>query len=140
MTAVVGIPPAITEETRAYWEAAQQGRLMVQRCDACHAESFPARSMCRVCRSRQTSSVEITSTGHVYSFTINHQRWLPNMEVPFAIVLVEFAQHPGVRVAGRLRGCDVSAVSIGMSVQIGFEPGPDGVAVPSFIAVQGGSV
>ena len=59
------------------------------------------------------------------------------MEVPFAIVLVEFAQHPGVRVAGRLRGATVSEARIGMTVRVGFEPGPDGVAVPSFIAVEG---
>jgi len=137
MTAVVGIPPAITEETREFWEAAQQGRLVGQHCDSCHAESFPPRSICRVCRSRQTSLVEITSTGHIYSYTINPQRWLPNMQVPFAIVLVEFAQHRGVRVAGRLRGCAVSEVRIGMAVQVGFEPGPDSVAVPSFVAVQG---
>lgn len=137
MTAVIGIPPAISEETRAFWEAAQQGQLVVQHCDACHAESFPPRSICRVCRSRQTSMRAIESTGYVYSFTVNHQRWLPNMEVPFAIVLVEFAQHPGVRVVGRLRGIAVHEVKIGIPVQIGFEPGPDGIAVPSFIATQG---
>ena len=137
MTAVIGIPPAVTEETREFWQAAQQGRLLVQRCDACHAQCFPPRSMCRVCRSRQTSSLEVVSAGHVYSFTVNHQRWLPNMEVPFAIVLVEFAEHPGVRVAGRLRGCSVDEVHIGMTVQVGFEPGPEGIAVPSFIATQG---
>jgi uncharacterized OB-fold protein len=72
----------------------------------------------------------------VYSFTINHQRWLPNLEVPFAIVLVEFAEHPGVRVVGRLRGCAVEQVVIGMQVEVGFEPGPDGFAVPSFVAVS----
>lgn len=137
MTAVIGIPPAVTEETRAFWEAAREGRLLVQHCDACHGESFPPRSICRACRSRQTSLVEVVSTGHVYSFTINHQRWLPSMEVPFAIVLVEFAAHPGVRVAGRLRGCAPSAVTIGMSVRVGFEPGPEGFAVPSFIATAG---
>lgn len=131
---VVGIPPAVTDETRAFWEAAREGRLLVQHCDVCGAESFPPRSMCRACRSRQVSSIEITSEGHVYSFTINHQRWLPTMEVPFAIVLVEFEQHPGVRVPGRLRDCRVEAVHIGMRVQVGFEPGPDGFAVPSFIA------
>lgn len=136
MAEVVGIPPALTEETRAYWEAAREGRLLVQRCDVCAAESFPTRSMCRACRSRQVSLVEVVSTGHIYSFTINYQRWLPTMEVPFAIVLVEFADHPGVRVPGRLRGCPVDAVRIGMRVEVGFEPGPDGFAVPSFIALR----
>lgn len=136
MTEVVGIPPAVTEETRAFWEAAAQGRLLVQCCDACGAESFPPRGMCRACRAREVSMVEVVSTGHVYSFTINYQRWLPTMDVPFAIVLVELADHPGVRVPGRLRNCRVEAVHIGMAVEVGFEPGPDGFAVPSFSAIN----
>ena len=55
------------------------------------------------------------------------------MEVPFALVLVEFDDHPGVRVTGRLRGCPVEDVAVGMEVAVGFEPGPAGFAVPSFV-------
>jgi uncharacterized protein len=131
---IVGIPPLVTEETRAFWDAAQEGRLLVQRCESCGSKSFPPRAICRTCRSRETTFEQVESVGHVYSFTINHQRWLPDLPVPFAIVLVEFAQHPGVRVAGRLRGCPLEEVTIGMEVDVGFEPGPGGFAVPSFVA------
>jgi uncharacterized OB-fold protein len=79
--------------------------------------------------------VELTGRGEVYSLTVNYQRWLPDLEVPYAVVLVEFPGHPGVRVAGRLRGCAVDDAAIGMAVDIGFEPGPGGFAVPSFVAV-----
>lgn len=136
MDATVGIPPLVTEETEPFWDAARDGRLVVQRCASCGAESFPPRSMCRACRSRDVGLVEVTSIGHVYSFTVNHQRWLPGLEVPFAIVLVEFAEHPGVRIAGRLRGCPPEAVVIDMRVEVGFEPGPGGFAIPSFVAVH----
>jgi uncharacterized OB-fold protein len=130
----IGIPPALTEETRAYWDAAREGRLLAERCNACHAQWFPPRSICRTCRSRDTSLFEIQSTGYVYSYTVNYQRWLPNLDVPFAIVLVEFADHPGVRVPGRLRGCAMDAIEINMPVDVGFEPGPDGFAIPSFVS------
>lgn len=133
----VGIPPAPTEETQPFWDAAREGRLLVQRCNACGAESFPPRGMCRRCHARDTGWVEVTSTGHVHSFTVNHQRWLPELEVPFSIVLVEFAAHPGVRIAGRLRDCPPEAVHIDMPVAIGFEPGPDGFYIPSFLPVRG---
>jgi uncharacterized OB-fold protein len=132
---IVGIPPSVTEETQAFWDAAQQGRLLVQRCESCGSKSFPPRTMCRSCRSRETTFEDITSSvGHVYSFTINHQRWLPDLPVPFAIVLVEFEAQPGVRIVGRLRGCPLEDVKIGMQVDVGFEPGPGGFAVPSFVA------
>jgi uncharacterized OB-fold protein len=132
--ATIGIPPTITEETEPVWAAAKEGRLLAQRCRTCGAESFPPRGMCRVCRSRDTELIEVTGPGRVYSFTINHQRWLPDLEVPFAIVLVEFDDHPGVRVPGRLRGCPPDAVAIDAIVDVGFEPGPDGWAIPSFLA------
>lgn len=135
MDATTGIPPAVSEETEAFWAAAAQGRLLAQRCAACGAQSFPPRGICRSCRSRETEMSEITGRGEVYSFTVNYQRWLPDLEVPYAVVLVEFPAHPGVRVVGRLRGCDVADVAIGMPVEIGFEPGPGGFAIPSFEAV-----
>lgn len=133
MTEINGIPPAVTPETAPFWQAAAEGRLVVERCDSCAAESHPPYGICRSCHSRDVSFVEIAGPGTVYSLTVNHQRWLPDMEVPFALVWVEFADHPGVRVGGRIRGCDPEAVEIGMTVEVGFEPGPDGVSVPSFV-------
>lgn len=131
---MVGIPPAVTEETAGFWAAAAEGRLEVERCTACGAESFPPRGMCPACRGRSMAPAEITGPGRVYSLTVNHQRWLPDLEVPYAIVLVEFDDHPGVRVVGRLRGCDPLDARIGMGVEVGFEPGPGGFAIPSFVA------
>jgi uncharacterized protein len=132
--ATVGTPPAVTEETEPFWTAAAEGRLLVQGCTACGAESFPPRGICRRCRSRETAFVEVRGPGVVYSLTVNHQRWLPDLPVPYAVVLVEFPDHPGVRVVGRLRGCAPEEASIGMSVEVGFEPGPGGFAIPSFVA------
>jgi uncharacterized OB-fold protein len=137
MDATTGIPPGVTEETEPFWAAAQEGRLLVQRCSSCGAESFPPRGICRSCRSRETTLVEITSRGQVYSYTVNYQRWLPDLDVPYAVVLVDFPDHPGVRVAGRLRGCEPDQAAIGMAVDVGFEPGPGGYAIPSFVAVAG---
>jgi uncharacterized OB-fold protein len=125
-----GIPPAVTEETEAWWAAAAEGRLVVERCDACGAESHPPRGICRSCRGRAMSWVDVEGPGVVYSLTVNHQRWLPDLEVPYTVALVEFPDHPGVRVVGRVRG----DAEIGSTVAVGFEPGPGGVRIPSFVA------
>jgi len=132
--ATVGIPPAVTEETAPFWAAAAEGRLVVEACESCGAESFPPRGMCRSCHGRSMRAQEITGPGRIYSYTVNYQRWLPDLEVPYVIVLVEFPDHPGVRVVGRLRGCPPEEVAIDMEVEVGFEPGPGGFAIPSFLA------
>jgi uncharacterized OB-fold protein len=135
--ASAGIPPAVTEETAPFWAAAREGRLVVERCASCGAESFPPRGICRSCRGREVGFAEVGGLGVVYSFTVNYQRWLPGLEVPYAVVLVEFPGRPGVRVAGRLRGCPPEQAFIGLAVEVGFEPGPGGFAIPSFVAVPG---
>jgi uncharacterized OB-fold protein len=137
VSATTGIPPMVTEETQVFWDAAADGRLLVERCERCGHESFPPRGICRSCHARATAPVQITEPGVVYSYTVNHQRWLPDLEVPFAVVLVEFPAHSGVRVVGRLRGCEPADVTVGMAVEVGFEPGPGGYAVPSFVASGG---
>ncbi|WP_019925677.1 thiolase C-terminal domain-containing protein [Nocardia sp. BMG111209] len=131
--ATTGIPPAVTEETEPFWAAAAEGRLVVERCASCGAETFPPRGICHHCRGRDLAITEITGPGEVYSYTVDHQRWLPDLAVPYAMVLVEFPDHPGVRVAGRLRGCAPAEVAVGMPVEIGFQPGPGGFHIPSFV-------
>jgi hypothetical protein len=42
-----------------------------------------------------------------------------------------------VRVIGRLRDGDPQRAAIGLEVEVGFEPGPGGFAIPSFVAVEG---
>ncbi|MBO0854188.1 MAG: OB-fold domain-containing protein [Nocardia sp.] len=135
MNATPGIAPMVTEETAPFWDGLAQGRLLVEHCPACGADTFPPRGICHRCRHRDLEFTEITGNGTVYSFTINYQRWLPELPVPYAVVLVEFADHPGVRIPGRIRGCAPEEVAIGMSVRAGAEPGPEGVAVPSFEVV-----
>ena len=139
MDATTGIPPGVTEETEPFWSAAAAGRLMVERCTACGSESFPPRGICRTCRSRDLEMAEVTERGRIYSYTVNYQKWLPDLEVPYAVVLVEWPDRPGFRVVGRLRGVDPESVRIGMRVEVGFEPGPGGYAIPSFVAVDEGA-
>ena len=124
----MGIPPALTEETEAFWTAAAEGRLVVEQCTECGAASHPPRGMCRTCRNRTMAPLDLTGTsGEVYSYTVNHQRWQPDLEVPFAIVLVEFPDHPGLRIAGRFTGD--GEPSVGMTVVAGVTN-----EVPSFHA------
>jgi uncharacterized OB-fold protein len=81
---------------------------------------------------------EITGQGVVYAYTVNYQVWMPGLAVPFVIVIVDFPAYPGVRVAGRLRSCPPEAARIEMAVAVGFEPGPGGFSIPSFVAVPDG--
>lgn len=127
-----GIAPAITAETRRFWEAAGRGELVVEHCGPCGRHLFPPRGYCPGCGGRELDDVAVAGPGVVYSFTVNWNPWQPEMDIPFALVLVEFPDAPGFRLLGRLSGGDLDDLRIGQAVTVGFADGPGGTRVPCF--------
>lgn len=135
-----GIPPRITPENRRFYAAAGEGRLVVERCTACCQLLFPPRGVCRACGSRAVEDHEVTGPGIVYSCTVNHQPWMPGMEVPYGLALVEFPSSPGVRLLGWVDGAEVDELKVGAPVTLRFVPGPGGTPVPAFsVPASGGT-
>lgn len=83
--------PAIDPESEAYWAAAAEGRLVVQRCADCGERQTYPRRLCRHCWSRDLSMVELDGTGTVYSYTACHVAGQPGYdeETPYVIALVD---------------------------------------------------
>jgi hypothetical protein len=67
----------------------------------------------------------------VATFTLNHQRWLPGLEVPYCIAIVELDEQPGLRLTTNVVGCPPESVRIGMRVRVTFEQHGD-VYLPLF--------
>jgi uncharacterized OB-fold protein len=65
------------------------------------------------------------------TFTINHQKWHPAMEVPFVIARVALDGAAGVYLTTNIVGCPVEAVDIGDRVRVTFES-QDGIYYPLF--------
>jgi len=70
--------------------------------------------------------------GTIESWTINHQPWMPGLEVPYALAIVALDDQPGVRLTAQLRNVSLDAIHIGMAVRVGFEPRED-VHIPVFM-------
>lgn len=127
-----GVAPAVTAENREFWAGAERGEFLVEHCRACRRHLFPPRGYCPGCGGRDLAVVPITGEATVYSFTVNWNPWQPDMPVPFALVLAEFAGAPGVRLLGRMHGDAVHGLQVGQAVRLGFDAGPGGMAVPCF--------
>ena len=65
------------------------------------------------------------------TYTINHQPWMPGMEVPFVVAIVELPEQEGLRLTTGLKGCAPEDVRIGMRVRVAFEQHED-VWLPFF--------
>jgi len=124
--------PAVEDETAFYWKACRAGRLCMLRCRACRWIVHPPRPVCARCRARDLAEETLSGRGTVVSYTVNHQRWMPGLEVPYVIALVELAEQPNLRLTTNVVGCPPDAVRIGMPVRVTFEPKTDDVALPVF--------
>lgn len=126
--------PQPDDDSAPYWEAAARGELQMQRCGSCHAFRFPPRPRCPRCGSDAAEWVRVSGRGTIYSFVVAHAPVLPAFaaRVPFAVVLVELAEDPQLRVVGNLQGVPVEAVQIGMRVVVDFETVADGVVLPQW--------
>lgn len=117
--------PELTAENTAFWTGGERGELMIAFCADCRMAIHPPQLVCPGCRSLAVAPQAVAGTGTVYSFTVNHQPWLPDMKVPFAIAVVDLDGAPGVRVTAPVLTDDPQTVRIGQRMSIAFEASGD---------------
>jgi uncharacterized OB-fold protein len=123
--------PSPDPDSAPYWEAAREGRLLVQRCDDCGAFQLYGRALCVACGGPVTW-VPASGRATVYSYTVirqHHQRPFRDL-LPYVVALVDLDEGP--RVMTNIVGCEPEAVSVGLAVRVRFEPAEDDAVVPLF--------
>lgn len=120
--------PKPNPETKAYWDAARNGKLLVRHCTACgRAHAYP-RALCPFCFSDKTEWREASGRGKIYSFSVMHRA-----PVPYAIAYVTLAEGPTMMT--NIVDCAFDAIAIGMDVRAVFRPTEEGGALPMFTPV-----
>lgn len=121
-------------ETRPYWEALQEKRLVIQQCVQCGKFRHYPQPMCPACHSMEAGWHEIGGKGVVHSWTITHQTVIPGFaeQVPYVVATVDLPE--GVRVAAPLRGVAHERLRIGLPVSLIFEKDGEGRWMPAFTA------
>jgi uncharacterized OB-fold protein len=125
-------PPALNADSKEFWEAAREQRLLIKRCDACSRPFFPPRYLCPFCWSDQTSWLESKGEGTVYSYTVMQRAPAPEFaaRVPYVVALVDLAEGP--RVLANVIGSGALDTAVGDRVRVCFEDRGDGWKVPQF--------
>ncbi|MEP9386038.1 Zn-ribbon domain-containing OB-fold protein [Mesorhizobium sp. KR9-304] len=116
---------AVNAETKAYWDAARDGRLLVKKCTACGRPHFYPRTQCPHCRSLETEWMEASGQGTIYSWTV-----MRRASPPVAIAYVTLEE--GVTMFTNIVDCDLDALAVGQPVRVAFEQREDGLTIPVF--------
>jgi uncharacterized OB-fold protein len=113
--------PRLDADNRPFWTGGGAGELRIMRCRDCSTFIHPPRPICRNCLSENVAPEAVPGTGVVDTFTVNHQKWHPALEVPYVIARVALDGAPGVYLTTNIVGSPVEAVDIGDRVRVKFE-------------------
>jgi len=119
--------PAVTLETKPFFDAAAEGKFLIKRCKACGEAHWYPRPLCPVCHSDDVHWEESPGTGTIYTYSVMHR----SPSGPYAIGYVNLDEGPAMMT----NFLDVApdGLSIGMKVKVKFQPTEGGPPVPVFV-------
>ena len=116
-----------------WWDAADEGKMLIQRCTNCQTLRHPPRPMCGECQSVEWDSIESTMEGEIYSFTTLHYPKVPGYDYPLCCAVIQLSE--GTRVVSNIVGIDHEEVRIGMKVKGKVEQVDEKSMLPQFYPV-----
>ncbi len=127
------ILPRITDRNAHFWQGGRDGELRLQRCRNDGYYLHPPSVICPRCWSKDIGVEAVSGRAEVLAFSVNHQPWMPGLDVPFVLAIVGLVEQDDLRLTTNIVNCDPADVRIGMPVQVLFEPHvEDEVWIPLF--------
>ena len=126
------IAPIVTLDAKFFWDAADRGEFLGERCGECQQFRFPPRPMCPHCHSLKRDEVKLSGRGTVHGWTIpRHPHPFGFKEAPI-VVIVQLEE--GIRFVSNLVDVPYDQVRQDMAVQVDFEATMGNHKVPVFRA------
>ena len=118
--------PAVTVESKTFWDAAAEGRFLIKRCNGCGKAHWYPRALCPYCFSDDTVWEESPGEGVIYTYSVMYR----SPTGPYAIGYVTLNEGPAVLT--NFVGVAPDGLAIGMKVKVRFQPTEGGPPVPVF--------
>jgi len=122
--------PAISDDTRFFWEGVERGELLIQRCAVCGVLRHPPGPMCPQCQSPDWDAITAAGRGSVHSYVVPHHPRLPGFPERYVVALVDLEE--GTRLVTDLVGVEPEEVRIGMAVELAITRVDDELTLPLF--------
>ena len=128
------VPTRITSprghDNKWWWDACDEGVVLIQRCKGCQTLRHPPRPMCGECQSMAWDSIESGLEGEVLSHTQLHHPKIPGYQYPLVCAVIKLGE--GTNLVSNVVGCDPSDVYIGMQVKGVVEQVDEKTMLPQF--------
>jgi uncharacterized OB-fold protein len=141
MSAIAGLErpaPVSNELTKPFWDACNEGRLVLQNCTACSRLHYPPTQKCSKCGSADKLVwKEVQGRGHIDVFFVIRDSRIRGFRsaqpVNFAVITLD--EDPGINFLSNLPGSRAGEVKPGAPVELMFEKTSNGQSIPEWRAV-----
>lgn len=123
--------PQLTPENHAFWTGGERGELMINRCAYCRTWFHPPAPVCPECLSRNVAPEAIPGKATLLSYSVNHQKWMPGLAVPYVIAAARLDSAPDVQLVAELLDYPPERLATGMSLTLCYMPVAD-IWIPQF--------
>jgi uncharacterized OB-fold protein len=125
--------PAADDDTRPFWDAARDGKLLIKRCADCGQAHFYPRPFCPRCWSDAVHWEEACGRAVLYTWSVVHHNDLPPFpeRLPYVAAVVDLDEGP--RMQTNVVDCDPGTLSVGMPLQVEYRALTDDVTIPVFV-------
>jgi uncharacterized protein len=128
--------PVPDELDKPFYDAANDGKLVIQFCGGCQRWQFPPQAACAACGSGDSLSWrEIAGRGTIYSYGVVYDSPITVLQPdqPYNVAVISLDQAPEINMLSHLPGSEPGEVRIGAAVRLVFEATPaTGQLVPEW--------
>ena len=124
--------------TGPFWEAANEGRLVIQSCATCNRLQNPPQSNCGECGSGDSLKwKQMSGRGTIYNYCVVYDCPIRSLQEdqPFNLAVITLEEDPGIQMYSSLPGTPVDEVPVGAAVEVVFEATANGQKVPEWQVV-----
>jgi len=125
--------PILDQVSREWFDAAREGKLLIQRCAACERFQFYPRAHCIHCFAGRPEWHEASGRGRLHTFSVVYQTPNPEFadDCPYVLAIVDLEED--VRMTSRLVDVAEEDIACDMPVTVTFG-GWDELSLPFFTA------
>ncbi len=112
--------PEVSRAGAPFWDAARDGKLLLQCCKACRETIFYPRIRCPKCHSDELDWIEASGKGRIYSYSVvvNNAPSAFLADMPYVVAIVRLEE--GVQMLSNIVDCDPEALHCEMPVVVDF--------------------
>jgi len=128
--------PLITEQSKVFYDACKEEKLLYQQCSECGQAIFFPKQLCPNCMSHVLEWQTSRGKGKVYTFTISYDFAPPQFAQALPYVLAIINMDEGFTIMSNIVACDLERLECDMPVEVVFDPVTPEITLPKFKPVN----